>query len=84
MAKNPQYNDLVERFYQVKYTILVKKYFSKKVFDYIYPWVETLIYISWEISASYQLNLKSNPVQAVFVIEMIFKLSPVVYLMVVI
>ena len=59
--KNPQANALVERLRQVILNIIFTKYLSNKVFDYIYPWGETLSYISWEIRASYKCTVKTTP-----------------------
>ena len=43
--KSQQANALVERWDQVILDMLVTKYIANKVFEYIYPWGETLAYI---------------------------------------
>ena len=42
---NPQANALVEQVHQLIYNMLVTKDIDNKVFNYIYPWGETLYYI---------------------------------------
>ena len=64
--------------HQVILNMLVTKYFDNKVFDYIEPWVETLVYVSWAIRASYQRTIQATPGQAVFSICNIFNLKSVV------
>ena len=73
--KNPQANALVERLRQVILIIIVTKYLSNKVFDYIDPWGETLSYTSWEIRASYKCTVKTTPGQYIFGRDMIFNLA---------
>ena len=45
-VKKPQANAPVERVHQVILNMLVTKDLDKKVFDYIYPWGETIAYIA--------------------------------------
>ena len=68
----------MERVHQVILDILVTKYISNKVFDYIYQWCETLAFIAWSIKASYHRTIQTTTGQAVFFREMIFNLTPVV------
>ena len=58
--------------------MLVTKDLNNKVFDYIYPWVETLSYIAWKIRASYHHTILFTPVQAIFGRDMLFNLASVV------
>ena len=44
----------------------------------IYPWVETLSYITWAIRASYHHTIGDTPCQAVFIRVIIFNLASVV------
>ena len=46
--------------------ILVTKDIDNKVFDYIYPWGETLAYIPWSIRASYHHTIMAMPVKSIF------------------
>ena len=80
---NPQANSPVERVHKVILNMLITKVLDNKVFDHIYPWSETLAYISWAVRASYNRTIMSTSVQDIFVIDMIFKLSSVVDLRVV-
>ena len=50
--------------------MLVTKDLDKKVFNYIYPWGETL-----EYRASYHRTVMTTPGQAIFGIDMLFNLS---------
>ena len=45
-VNNPQAHSLVDCVHQVMYNMLATKDIDKKVFDYIYIWVETLSYIA--------------------------------------
>ena len=76
--KNPQANAPVERVYQVILNMLFTKYIDNKVFDYIYPWGETLAYIEWSKRASYSCIIMATPGQAVFGRDMLFNLASVV------
>ena len=58
--------------------MLDTKYLTNKFFNYIYPWVETLSYIAWAITASYHHNIQATPGQAVFDRDMIFNIASVV------
>ena len=58
--------------------MIVTKDLDNKVFDHIYPWVETMAYIAWAIRASYQRNIMATPGQAVFVKYMLFNITSVV------
>ena len=77
--KNPQANALVEQVHQVILNMLAIKDLDNKVFDYIYPWGESITYIEWAIRASYQYTIHIIPVQAVFGRDMIPNLTSVVY-----
>ena len=44
----------------------------------MYPWGETIAYISWVIRASYRRTIQDTLGQAVLVIDMIFKLTSVI------
>ena len=68
----------------VIYNILVTNDINNKVFDYIYPWFETLAYISWKIIASYRHTLNSTPGLYLFSIDMIFKFTSIIYFLVII
>ena len=57
--------------------MIVTKDLSNKVFDYIYPWGETLVSISWSIMESYHLTIQATPGQSVFGRYMIFNLASV-------
>ena len=63
---------------QIILKLLVTKYLSNKVFDYIDPWGKTLAYISWAIRDSYHHTIKSTPGQANFGRYMILNLASVV------
>ena len=76
---NPQSNAPVERLHQVIINMLVTKNIYNKVFDYIYPWGETIASIAWTIRASYRNTIMSKPVQAVFGRDMLFNRASVVY-----
>ena len=76
--KNPQYNALVERVYQVILNMLVTKSFDNMVFDHIYPWGETLASIAWEIRASYHLTIMATPSQSIFGRDILFNCASVV------
>ena len=52
-VKKPQFNGPVEQVHQVILNMLVTKDIDNKIFDYIYPWGETLASIAWVIRASY-------------------------------
>ena len=64
-VKNPQDNAPVERTHQVILNMLVTKDLDNKVFNYIDPWGETLIYIEWAIRAYYYFTVLSTPGQSV-------------------
>ena len=64
--------------HQVTLNMPVTKYLANKVFDYIYPWGETLSSIEWVIRASYHCTIQATPVQAVFDRDIIFNSAPVV------
>ena len=65
---------LVYWFHQVIYNILVTKYLSKIVFDFIYPLDDIINYISWEAGNDHNCTLQSTKFQYVFVRDMIFDL----------
>ena len=73
--KKPQANARVECVHQVILNILVTKDLANKLFDYIYPWGETLSSISWAIRAYYHLTIQATPGQYVFGRDMIFNLA---------
>ena len=77
--KNPQSNAPVERVHQVILSMLFTKYIDNKVFDYIYPWGETLASIALAIRACYYRTIMATLGQDVFGKYMIFNLSSVVY-----
>ena len=76
--KNPQAKNPVEWVHQVILNMLVTKYLDNKVFNYKYPWCETLAPILWTIRVSYPRNIHATPGKAVFVRDMIFNLVSVV------
>ena len=76
--KEPQVNAPVEQVHQVILNMLVTKDIDNKVFDYIYPWSETLAYTAWEIRHSYHRTIMVTPCQAVFDRDMLFNLASVV------
>ena len=65
--KNPNSNAPVERVHQVTLNMIVTKDLDKKVFDYIYPWGETLASIVWSIRGPYHRTIQDTPGQSVFV-----------------
>ena len=77
-GKKPQANAPVERVHQVILNMLVTKDPDNKVFDYMYPWDETLSYIVLVITYSYHRIIMSMPVQPVFSRDMLFNLASVV------
>ena len=81
--KNPQDNAPVEQVHQVILNMLFTKDLDNKVFDYIYPWGETLAYITWVIGASYHRNIQATPCEAVFGRDMILNLVSVIYWLVI-
>ena len=64
--------------HQVILNILVTQDLYNKVFDYIYPWGETLAYVEWKIRASYHITIQTTPGQYVFGRDMIFNVASVV------
>ena len=77
-VKNPQANTPVEQVNQGILNMLVTKDLDNKVFEYIYPWGETLSYIAWAIRSSYHSAIMDTPGQAVFGRYMLFNLTSVV------
>ena len=77
-VNKPQANAPVEQVHQVILNMLFTKDLYNKVFNYIYPWGETIAYIAWSIRAFYHCTIMATPVQAVFVRDMIFNLASVV------
>ena len=67
----------MERVHHIILNMLVTKDLDNKVFNYIYPWGETLTYIAWEIRASYHRTIMATPGQDVFVRDMLFNLTSV-------
>ena len=78
-VNNPQSNAPVERLHQVIINMLVTKNIYNKVFEYIYPWGETIASIAWTIIDSYHCTIMTTPGQAVFGRYMLFNLASVVY-----
>ena len=75
---NPQANTTVEWTQQVILNTLVTKYLDNNVFDYIDPWGETFVPISWATRDSYQRTNRDTPGQPVFDRNIIFNLASVV------
>ena len=73
-GKKTQADASVNWVHKLKYKINGTKYFNYKVFEYIYPLGETLAYIAWAIRSSYHHTIMATPGQAVFGINMLFKL----------
>ena len=46
-VKTPQANAPMEQVHKLILNVLATKYPDNKVFDYIYPWGETLVSIAW-------------------------------------
>ena len=63
LVKSHQANAPVERVHQVILNMLVTKDLDNKVFDYIYPWGETLASIAWTIRDSYHRIIMATPGQ---------------------
>ena len=61
--------------HQVILNMLATQDLYNKVFDYIYPWGETLSYIAWTIRASYHSTIQATPGQYVFDRDMIFNIA---------
>ena len=78
MKRKIQDNALVEWLRQVILNMLATKDLANKVFDYIYPWDETLAYIAWAIRASCHRIIQATQGQAVFGRDMILNLVLVV------
>ena len=55
--------------------MLVAKDIDKIVLNYIDPWGETIIYISWLIKSFYHHTIGYTPFQAVFDRDIIFNLA---------
>ena len=62
-VRNPQANATVEQVHQVILNMIVTKDLDNNLFDYIYPWSETLESIAWEIRASYHCTIILGPYQ---------------------
>ena len=77
-VKKPQANAPVELVHQVILNMLVTNDLDNKVFDYIYPWGETLSSIAWEIKASYCRTIMDTPGQGIFGRDMLFNLASAV------
>ena len=58
--------------------MLVTKDLANKIFDYIYPWGETLASIAWDIRASYHHTIQATPGQYVFGRDMILNIASAV------
>ena len=55
--------------------MLVTKDLANKVFNYIYPWGETLESIAWAIRACYIRTVQATTCQAVFIKDLIFNFT---------
>ena len=64
----------MDRLHQVLLNMLFPKDLDNKVFDYIYPWSETLESIAWAIRAFYGRTIMAAPGQSVFERDVIFNL----------
>ena len=64
--------------YQVILNMFITKDLDNKVLEHIYPWGETLAYITWAIKAYYYRTVQSTPGQNLFGTYMIFNLAPIV------
>ena len=78
MVQNPQANTPVEHTHQVILNMLLTKYLDNKVFDYIYPWGETLASIAWSIRSSYHGTILATPGQDISGRDILFNLASVV------
>ena len=78
LIQNPQAKAPVERVHQLILDMLVTKYLDNKVFNYIYPWGETLSFIAFSIRSSYNCTIISTPGQAVFGRDKLFNLASVI------
>ena len=78
-VNNPQDNAPVQRVHQVILNMLVTRYLDNKVFNYIYPWGETLSHIACVIRAYYHRTVMDTPGQAVFGIDILFNLASIIY-----
>ena len=65
----------MEQVHQLISNMLVTKDLDNKVFDYIYPWGETLAYIAWAVRYSYYHTIMATPGQAVFGRDMLFNIA---------
>ena len=61
----PHSNYLLNKVHKVILNMLITKDLDNKVFDHIYPWGETLAYISWAIKAYYHRTIMSTSGQDV-------------------
>ena len=68
----------MEWLHRVILNMLATEYIDNKVFDYIYPWGETLEYIAWDYKdlSSPQYSVRTRP--RCLVVDMIFNLASVV------
>ena len=73
--KNPHAKALVERVHLLVLNMLVTKYHTNKVFDYIYPWVETLVSGACAIKVYYHYTIHSTLGQSIVGRDMILNLT---------
>ena len=78
LVKKPQANAPVEQVHQVIFNMLVTQDLDNKVFNYINPWGETLVSISWVIIDSYSCTIIATPGQSVFGMDMLFNVASVI------
>ena len=58
--------------------MLVVKNVDKKLFDYIYSWIETIASIEWSIIFSHFRNIGATPGKAVYDIDILFNITSVI------
>ena len=61
--------------HQVRHNMLATKDLDNKLFDYIDPSCETLVYIEWEKMDSYRFNISNTPGQAANIKDIISNLA---------
>ena len=67
----------MELVHQVILNTLVTKDISNKIFDFKYPWGETLSYIAWATRSSYHCTIQATSGQGIFGSKIIINLSSV-------
>ena len=68
----------MERVHQVILIMIITKYLSNKVLDFINPCDENLEYIAWKIRATYYRTIQTAPGQYLFFRDMLFNLASIV------